>query len=349
MSVITIGNRLVGDDNPCFVIAEAGVNHNGDPQRAFELVDIAAAAGADAVKFQTFSTSKVAASTARKATYQQRNDGRQGNQFDMLQALELTPDVFAELSERCAAHGLVFMSTAFDHDSLDLVTSLSPHVLKWPSGEIDNFPLIDHAAGLGIPILLSTGMSTLGEVDSALQRFEAGGCTQIAILHCVSNYPATPEDLNLRAIPALASTFRRPVGYSDHSMGSFAALAAVALGISILEKHYTSDRNLPGPDHKASLEPGELTQLIADLREVERALGDGIKRPRSTEMDSLTVGRRSLRAACDIAQGETLSLKNVIALRPAVGLSPALVDHIFGRKAARAIRSGATLDWADIG
>lgn len=349
MTTIRIGRRTVGGDAPCYVIAEAGVNHNGDAALAHRLVDIAAGAGADAVKFQTFDAKKVASSTARKAAYQERNDGADGSQAEMLSRLELPVPVFRELRAHCDEAGVDFISTAFDHDSLDVVADLAPATLKWPSGEIDNLPLIDHAAGLGLPVILSTGMATLGEVETALERFARGGCTDIAILHCTSNYPAAPEDLNLRAMATLATAFRRPVGFSDHSAGTVAALAARPLGMSVLEKHYTSDRGLPGPDHLASLEPGELSRLICDLRDVEAMLGDGIKRPCPAELETAKVARRSITLARDLPEGHVLAAEDLVMLRPASGLPPSRIGDVLGRRLSRSLAREHPLSIGDLG
>lgn len=345
---ITLGDRPIGAAHPCFVIAEAGVNHNGDLDTALRLIDVAADAGADAVKFQTFRAEAVASAQAGKAAYQVETTGVDGDQLTMLRALELDFSAFERLAAHCRARGVAFMSTAFDAESLALVASLDPVALKWPSGEIDNIPLLRVAAGLGLPVILSTGMASLGEIERALAELDRGGVPGVAVLHCTSNYPARAEDLNLRAIPALERIFGRPAGFSDHSVGAAAALAARALGMAVLEKHYTLDRSAPGPDHRASLEPAELARLIADLRAVEAALGDGVKRPRAAEMDTRAVARRSLRASRDIARDEVLGLDNLVALRPAEGVSPAFIDIIAGRRANRAIARGEPVAWTDI-
>lgn len=345
---IHVGGRAIGAEQPCFVIAEAGVNHNGDEALAMRLVDAAADAGADAVKFQTFRAEAVAAATAAKADYQSREIGAGGGQAEMLKTLELSPDAFARIARRCAERGVLFMSTAFDADSLDVIVALRPPALKWPSGEIDNLPLLRRAAAVGLPVILSTGMATLGEVERAVQTLDAGGCPGVAILHCTSDYPAAPADLNLRAIGALAAAFGRPVGFSDHSEGWAAALAARALGMSVLEKHLTLDRAMPGPDHRASLEPSEMKRLVTDLRLVEAALGDGIKRPRMVEANVRAVARRGLRAARDLRVGEILALDDLVALRPAEGVSPAHVDLVVGRRTARDLPQGAPIEWRDL-
>ena len=343
-----IGQRVVGGDHPCFVIAEAGVNHNGDLDLARRLIDVATKAGADAVKFQTFKAELIVSADAPKAEYQKRNDGDDGGMFEMIRRLELSDEAFIALAEHCRSAGIAFMSTAFDAPSLDLVASLHPPALIWPSGEIDNLSLLRQAATKGLPIILSTGMASLGDIEAAIGVLEAGGCHDIAILHCVSNYPADFADLNLRAIPTLAQAFGRPAGYSDHSMGTAAPLAARALGMSILEKHFTLDRSLPGPDHKASLEPDELAAMIRNLRDVEAALGDGVKRPRAAEADTRAVARRSLRASHDLAVGTSITEADLIALRPADGISPMHSDLIIGRTLRHALPRGAKVGWGDL-
>lgn len=345
---VTIGGRPIGPDHPCLVIAEIGVNHNGDFDRARRMIDAAAQAGADAVKFQTFKTELVMARDTPKADYQKVNDGAQNGMFDMVRALELPLEDFARLAEHCREAGVMFMSTAFDPVSLDAVIALAPPALKWPSGEIDNLPLLRQGGAAGLPVILSSGMSGLAEIEAAVAALEAAGSGDIVLLHCVSNYPAAPADLNLRAIPALTAAFGLPVGFSDHSLGNAAALAARALGMCVLEKHFTLDRTLPGPDHRASIEADELRSLVADLRTVEAALGDGIKRLRAAEANTLAVARRSLHAACDLAEGAVLSATDVIPLRPAGGISPMQIDSIVGRRLRRPLAAGTMLAPADL-
>lgn len=345
---VVIGGRPIGPDHPCLVIAEAGVNHNGDLDMARRMIDAAAEAGADAVKFQTFKTELVMARDTPKAEYQKVNDGEAGTMFDMVQRLELELPAFAVLAEHCRDAGVMFMSTAFDPVSLDCIAALKPPALKWPSGEIDNLPLLRQGAALGLPVILSSGMCGLAEIEAAMAALEAGGCRDIVLLHCVSNYPAAFADLNLRAIPALAAAFGVPVGFSDHSVGNAAALAARPLGMCVLEKHFTLDRTLPGPDHPASIEPAELKSLIRDLRDVEAALGDGVKRMRASETNTRAVARRSLHAACDLAEGTVLEAAHLMPLRPGGGISPMQVDLVVGRKVARPLAAGAMLDWRDI-
>lgn len=345
---VRIGDRLVGPGHPCMVIAEAGVNHNGDFDRARRMIDAAAEAGADAVKFQTFQTELVMTRDTPKAEYQRRNDGEAGTMFDMVKRLELELDCFDRLAEHCRQTGIMFMSTAFDPISLERVIGLRPPALKWPSGEIDNLPLLRQGAAAGLPVILSSGMSALGEIEAALAVLEAGGCHDIVLLHCVSNYPAAYGDLNLNAIPTMAAAFGVPVGFSDHSMGNAAALAARALGMCMLEKHFTLDRTLAGPDHLASIEPDELTSLIRDLRAVEAALGDGVKRLRASEANTRAVARRSLHAARDLAEGTVLTGADLIPLRPGGGISPMQLDLVVGMRLARPLAQGAMIGWSDL-
>jgi N,N'-diacetyllegionaminate synthase len=340
-----IAGRSVGSGAPCFIIAEAGVNHNGDLARALELVDGAAAARADAVKFQTFDADRLATHDAPKAQYQLETTGGAESQRDMLRRLQLSPDDHRALIARCAQGGIVFLSTPFDEESADLLASLGVPAYKTPSGELTNLPYLAHVARLGKPVIASTGMATLAEVESAVETLASNGCRELALLQCVSNYPAAPADVNLRAMETLERTFGVPVGYSDHTDGLTIALAAAARGAAVIEKHFTLDRSLPGPDHRASLEPGELETLVRGIRTIESALGDGRKEPAASERDTAAVARKSLVTACDIAPGERLTEAHVVAKRPGTGLAPALRDRVIGRSARVAIAAGTLLEW----
>jgi N,N'-diacetyllegionaminate synthase len=319
------------------VIAEAGVNHNGDLRLAHELVEVAAAAGADRVKFQTFSADRLVTLSASKAEYQQRADGAHESQHAMLRRLELTRPMHLELIEHCRSRGIAFFSTAFDLESLGLLVEFGADCFKVPSGEITNLPYLRAVGGYRKPVILSTGMATLGEVEAALAALEASGTphSQITVLHCTTEYPAPIAEVNLRAMLTLREAFEVAVGYSDHTPGIEVALAAVALGASVIEKHFTLDRALPGPDHKASLEPAELTALVRGIRNVEQALGDGIKRPTSSEAKNKPVARKSLVASRSIRAGEAFSAANLAVKRPGDGLSPMLWDQVLGRRAPR--------------
>ncbi len=344
----------------CFVIAEAGVNHNGSLARALQLIDVAAEAGADAVKFQTFKANRLATAHAQKADYQVANTHEVGNQLDMLSKLELSLQDHAELVQRCRARGIHFMSTAFDKDSLAHLATLGMPALKIPSGDINCGPLLLQAARLNMPLIVSTGMCTLSDIEDALGVI-AFGMTQggtpkgredllaaycsasgraalrqrVSLLHCVTQYPAPPAAVNLRAMHTMATAFGLPVGYSDHTLGIEVALAAVALGATTIEKHFTLDRGLPGPDHAASLEPAELRQMVVGIRTVEQALGAPQKLPAATEMTNRSVARRSIVAARPIRQGEVFTAASFEMKRPGTGLSPLDAWGLVGQHARR--------------
>jgi N-acetylneuraminate synthase len=338
-----IGDRQVGSANPCFVIAEAGVNHNGDPNLAHRLVDTAADAGADAVKFQTFNAERLVTRDAPKADYQRQASAPDETQFEMLRRLELAPDAYRDLMAHCATRGILFLSTPFDEESADLLAALNIVAFKIPSGEMTNAPLLAHVARKGKPIILSTGMSTLGEVEAGVRTLLSAGAGELALLHCVSAYPADPADVNLRAMRTLQEMFQVPVGYSDHTTGLDIAWASVAAGASLLEKHFTLDRTLPGPDHRASIEPGELGSLIAGVRRIERALGHGRKEPAASEAPIAAVARKSLVAACDIPAGTVVMDEMIVVRRPGTGLPPAARSSIIGRRARSAISGGTVI------
>lgn len=345
---IKIGERLVGPGRPCFVIAEAGINHNGDLAMARRLIDVAAEAGADAVKFQTFKAELVISAEAPKAAYQLANTDPAESQLEMARGWQLPYDDFLTLRDHCRARGIIFLSTPFDHDSLDFLAGAGVPAIKIASGEITNVPLLRHAGATGLPVILSTGMSYLSEVQAAVAELKGAGCRDLVVLHCVSNYPADPADANLRAMAAMAEALGLPVGYSDHTAGRAVALAAVALGACVLEKHFTLDTSLPGPDHKASLDPAELAALVAGIRAVEAALGDGRKAPREAEADTRKVARRSLFLTRDLAAGEALEPNSLVALRPAGGIAPNELAQLAGRTTARALSAGQMLQWPDL-
>jgi len=335
---VSIGGREVGPGAPVFIIAEAGVNHDGDVQRAHSLVDVAADAGADAVKFQTFQADALAAADAPRAAYQAGRLGDEPSQHSMLKRLELPHEEWSRLRDHARGRGITFLSTPFDEGSLDLLVKLGIPAIKIGSGDLTNLRLIRRAASAGVPILCSTGMATLGEVANAVAAVrEASG--SIVLLHCVSSYPAPESSANLRAIPTLARVFDVPVGYSDHTTGRRAALAAAALGAVMVEKHFTTDRSLPGPDHRASLEPDDLKGLVEDIRAVESALGDGRKTPRGEELDTRAVARRSLAWTRDLAAGHLVTEADVIAKRPAGGIAPDREDLVLGRRLRSAVHA----------
>jgi N-acetylneuraminate synthase len=340
---LDIGGRPVGPGRPCFIIAEAGVNHNGSLELALRLVEAAADAGADAVKFQTFRAEEVVVADAPQADYQVANTGGGESQLQMLKNLELSPSDHQAVQERCRQRGIMFLSTAFDAQSADLLESLGLPVFKVPSGEITNLPLLKHIAGKGQPVILSTGMSSLEEVARAVAVLRAGGAAGIALLHCVSNYPAQPQDVNLRAMATMAQALGLAVGYSDHTLGLEVPLAAVALGACIIEKHFTLDRALPGPDHAASAEPAQLAALVKGARVVEAALGHGRKEPAASESNTRQVARRSLVAAVDIPAGAAIVPAMIAIKRPGTGLAPESLEQVLGRRARVAIPAGSLL------
>lgn len=319
------------------IIAEAGVNHNGDLSMAYRLIDAAAAAGADMVKFQTFSAERLVTPDAPKAGYQTLAAGDRESQFAMLRRLELTREMHVALMGRCDAQGIRFFSTAFDAQSADMLVQLGLERFKIPSGEITNLPYLRHIGRFAKPIILSTGMATLGEIEAALEVLEAAGTPRqrITILHCNTEYPTPMSDVNLRAMTSIGEAFGVAVGYSDHTSGIEVSIAAAALGATVIEKHFTLDRKLPGPDHEASLEPHELKALVVAIRNVEAALGDGIKRPSRSEAPNRAIARGSLVAATGIRKGETFTPENLTVKRPGMGVSPMRWDEVMGRKASR--------------
>ena len=334
---ITVGSRLIGDGQPCFIIAEAGVNHNGRLEMAYKLVDAAVRSGADAVKFQTFKAHKVISACAPKALYQMQTTGEGESQLEMAKRLELPFEAFRQLDHYCRQQGILFMSTPFDDESAEFLAQLGVPVFKIPSGEITNLPFLARVARYGRPMIVSTGMSTLQEVETAVRIIRDTGNRQLVLLHCVSNYPADPAETNLLAMRTMVEAFEIPVGYSDHTPGIDVALAAVAVGACVIEKHFTLDRHLPGPDHRASLEPDELTALVRGIRTVTVALGHGRKEPATSEASTAAVARKSVVAARDIPGGTILTEELLAIKRPGTGLSPAMRSQIVGRRARRDI------------
>ena len=327
------------------IIAEAGVNHNGDLGRALELVAAAAEAGADYVKFQAFTAAELVTAGTGTAAYQAENTG-EADQGTLLGGLELPLDAFAKITAACQKNNLGFLCTAFDVDVIDALVGFGMDRIKVASGELTNTPALRRFAALGLPVLLSTGMATLDEVAVAIDQLKSAGTTDITLLHCTSLYPAVPESLNLRAMVTMADAFGLPVGYSDHSLGDHASVAAVALGASVIEKHFTLDRSLPGPDHKASLEPGDLAAMICKLRETAAMLGDGDKKPAPGEAETAALVRRSWHARRDLPAGAVVKAGDVALKRPADGLSPA--QSPVGRTLSAAVKANAPLRAADL-
>lgn len=340
---IEIGKHKIGTGQPCFIIAEAGVNHNGDIKMAHQLVEVAAQAGADAVKFQAFKAECLTSEYAPKADYQLKTTNVAESQREMLQQLELSSRYHQELLESCKRKRILFMSTPFDEESANMLDNLDIAAFKIPSGEITNLPFIGHVAQKRKPLIVSTGMSYLGEVEKAVRTILKTGNQQLVLLHCVSSYPAAASDVNLKSMRTLASAFDLPVGYSDHTSGIEITLAAVALGAVIIEKHFTLNRNLPGPDHQASLEPAELIELVKGIRKVESAMGDGLKRPADSEKRNALVVRKSLVAASDIVAGTELTEEMLVLKRPGSGLLPDMRRYLIGRKLNQDIKAGALL------
>lgn len=319
------------------VIAEAGVNHNGDIALAKRLIDAAAYAGADLVKFQTFNANRQVTRLARKADYQIQATNGNESQYEMLRRLELSEAAHYELISCCLKRNIGFFSTGFDIESINLLASMGQDYFKIPSGEITNLPYIRHIGKLGKAVILSTGMSTMGEIEVAIDVLEKSGTprTKVTVLHCTSEYPTPMIDVNLRAMQSIQSAFGVKVGYSDHTRGIEVAIAAVAMGASVIEKHFTLDRKMPGPDHQASLEPHELTAMVTAIRNIEVALGDGIKRLTLSEAKNKSASRKSLVASRVIKAGQRFTSENITAKRPGTGISPMHWDEIIGKKALR--------------
>lgn len=316
------------------IIAEAGVNHNGDINLAKELVREAKRCGADIVKFQTFIPGKLASRHAAMADYQKKNLGVDEPQDAMLGRLTLKREEYAALADYCRETGIRFLSTPFEVESMQFLKGLQD-IWKIPSGEITNYPYLVEIAGTGKDVILSTGMSTLQEVDEALAVLRGNGAGGITLLHCTTNYPTPMEDVNLKAMLTLRDTFHCPVGYSDHTRGIEVPIAAAALGAEVVEKHFTLDRNMEGPDHKASLEPDELEAMVKAIRNIEKALGDGVKEPSASEKPNIAVARKSIIAAADIKAGEILTEENLTTKRPGTGISPMRWGEVLGTRAVR--------------
>ena len=319
------------------IIAEAGVNHNGSIDIAKKLIEEAAKAGADYIKFQTFETDKLVSKAAKQADYQKKNLGNETSQYEMLKKLELSAKDHHELIDCCNSNKIAFFSTAFDMESIDLLKKLQLPIWKIPSGEITNLPYVTKIGSLKKPVILSTGMATLGEIEAAIGLLENSGTKrdQITVLHCTTEYPAPLDEINLKAMITIGDAFKVKYGYSDHSEGIEIPLAAVAMGASVIEKHFTLDKNMEGPDHKASLEPFELKNMIDGIRKIERALGNGIKIPTPGEIKNKVAARKSIVASKTIKEGEFFSIDNLTVKRPGDGISPMLWNQFIGNKAKR--------------
>ncbi len=320
-----------------FIIAEAGVNHNGSVEIAKQLIDIAVEAGADAVKFQTFKAEKLVSKIAEKAEYQKQATDKIESQYEMIKKLELDVNAHKELILYCNQKGIIFLSTPFDHDSIDLLNDLGLEIFKIPSGEINNLPYLRAIGKLGKKVILSTGMSDIGEIEDALDILIESGTSKenVTILHANTEYPTPMEDVNLRAMQTIAETFKISVGYSDHTLGIEVPIAAVALGSTVIEKHFTLDKVMEGPDHKASLEPHELKEMVRVIRNIEKALGSGIKKPSNSERNNISIARKSITACRQIRKGEELNSNNITIKRPGNGISPMRWDEILGTIATK--------------
>lgn len=318
-----------------FIIAEAGVNHNGNIETARQLVDAAVEAGADAVKFQTFKAENLVCRDARKADYQMETTDQAESQFDMLKKLELTSDMHEQLMKYCRQKGIMFLSTPFDIDSMHYLISLGVDIIKLPSGEITNYPFLREAGRTGKRIIISSGMSTLNEVREAVQVLKSNGSSDVTVLHCNTEYPTPYADVNLRAMLTLKEKLNVSTGYSDHTQGIEIPIAAAAMGAVVIEKHFTLDKNMEGPDHKASLEPHELVAMIRAIRNIESALGDGQKEPSESEKRNIGIVRKSIVAKYDIEAGELFSEDNLTTKRPGTGISPMQWDQVIGQRAKR--------------
>lgn len=349
VEAVKIGDRVVGAGHPCYVLAEAGVNHNGEWDLAVELVRAAKRAGADAVKFQTFRASRLITSSAPKAAYQLRTTNPSESQTEMLRRLELPEDWHPRLIDLCRTEGIDFMSTPYSFEDVDLLVSMGVSALKLASIHCAEPIFVAYAARTGLPLILATGMATLAEVDAAMRAAREVGNDKVVLLQCTTDYPSRLEDANVRTIPVMRQAFQTPVGYSDHTETSIPCAAAVALGACLVEKHLTLDRAMPGPDHAASFDPAQFAELVRAIRETERALGTGIKQPCDVERENAKTMRRGCAARRDLKAGDLLAESDVALLRPASGLLPSQLAAVIGRPLRRDIPAGQHLDLSDFG
>lgn len=355
MKKVRIDNRWVGEGEPCFVIAEAGSNHNRDFNQALKLIDVAVEAGADAVKFQTYSAEKIYSKKTPKMSYLKKACPRlrsgkglakeDESVYDLIKRIEIPRKWHKDLADYCAGKGVVFLSTPFDLQAVDELEEVGMLAYKIASFEITHLPLLEHAARTGKPLILSTGMADLSDIEAALEVIYRQGNQNVGLLHCAINYPPKYEDLNLRAMETMRQAFQVPVGFSDHTLGIISAIAAVALGASVIEKHYTLDRKLPGPDHPFALEPDELKAMVQAIRDTEAALGSPIKKHTEAEEEMYRLGRRSLVAACNIPKGTTITREMIEVKRPGYGIPTKMLDVVVGRKAQVDIEEDDILTW----
>lgn len=341
---IMINDCFIGHGCPVFIIAEAGVNHNGSIELAKKMVNVAKDSGADAIKFQTFKTENMTINKAQKAEYQEKATGG-GSQYEMLKNLELTDTEFITLAEYAKKKDIIFLSTPFDKHSVDLLEGLGVSAYKIGSGELTNIPLLKYIAEKSKPILLSTGMAYLGEIEDALNIIRETGVVNIVLLHCVSSYPTTYEDVNLSAINTLRAAFKLPTGFSDHTIGIIMPIVAVALGACVIEKHFTLDKKLPGPDHSSSLNPDELTLMIKNIKEIQVALGNGIIKPTPEEEKNRDVVRKSIVSSMTLKKGRILTEEMINFKRPGTGISPKFYEKILGKKVKKLLKKDEPILW----
>lgn len=339
MDQLLIDSKRIGPGAPVFIIAEAGSNHDGKLEQAKLLIETAAECGADAIKFQSFKADLLVS---------RKNQEDVPSMHQAVRKVELPRQWHCELAEYSRDQGLVFLSTPFDEEAVDLLDDLGVSAFKVASSDLWHLPLIEYIASRGKPMIISTGMANFADIRKALEAVRQGGGPPVCLLHCVASYPASPKDLNLRAIPAMTAEFNLPVGYSDHSEGIFAPIASVALGAYVIEKHFTPDRNLPGPDHPYAIEPDELGQMVSYIRATETALGTGEKQMAESEITTFKIARRSIFADTHIQEGTTISREMVKALRPGTGIGPGHLEEVIGSIAAKDIRAGEPISWEQL-
>ena len=344
MKQIKIKNKIIGSEQPCFIIAEAGINHNGKIDIAKRLVDVATEAGADAVKFQTFKSEEVVTENVSMADYQIKNMNKKETQKEMLKKFELSYGDFAKIKEYCDKKKIIFLSTPHSFDAIDFLDELVP-AYKFGSGDITNIPALQYAAKKGKPMILGTGMATLKEVIEAVEIIKKTGNDQIVALHCTTNYPCPFEEVNMNTMKTMQKKLNCLVGYSDHTMGVTVPIMAATFGASVIEKHFTLDKKLPGPDHKASLEPEELKNMVTEIRNVEKALGRFEKKPTLSEKKIMKIARKSIVAKKDIKKSEKIKRDMLDFKRPNTGISPNKLDQIIGKKTTRNIKKDELISW----
>lgn len=348
MKKVKIGDRIIGEDEPTFIIAEAGVNHNGDIKLAKKLIDAASDAGADAVKFQTWVTEEIITKDVPKPKYQLRTTRIEESQYDMLKKLELSWDDHLVLKDYANECGILFSSTPGEEKSTDLLESLGVKFFKIGSDDLTNHPLLEYVASKGRPMIVSTGMGNLGEIEEAMNIISSTGNEDVILLHCTFEYPPAFRDLNLRVINTMQRAFQIPVGYSDHTTNFVASIAAVSLGASVIEKHITLDKTLLGPDHAASLEPGEFKELVRNIRDCEEALGSCIKKPSPPELENMKIARKSIVAKVEIPEGSVIEKHMAGIKRPGIGLPPRNLSMVVGRRARTRIKKDELITWENI-